>query len=91
MSDTPIFDKINSEVGEPPVTRGADGEPTLKPQPKVIAGAVTGLILTVIVGAINAVTPDLFAGLGQWGVVVFAGVVALGSALAAYIKRPANG
>lgn len=55
--------------------------------PKVIASSVTSLALIVIVGAISAITPDLFAGLGAWGGVVYAAVVALGGALAGYIKR----
>lgn len=64
------------------------GTPTGIPSPKVIASVVTGIGLTVAVGAIAAITPDHFASLGLWGGVVYGGVVALGSSLAAYIKRP---
>ena len=70
------------------VTTDAVGRPTAAPQPKVIAGAVTGIALTVVVGAIAAITPEHFEALGVWGGVIYGGVVALGSALAAYIKRP---
>lgn len=70
------------------ITTDETGAPTSKPQPKVIAAALTGIVLTVIVGALNAITPELFTALGSWGPVVYAGVVALGSSLAAYIKRP---
>lgn len=70
------------------VTTDEQGKPTAAPQPKVVAGAVTGIVLTVVVGSLNAITPDLFAWAGAWGPVLFAGTVALGSALAAYVKRP---
>lgn len=73
-----------------PVTTDANGKPTLAPQPKVIAGAIAGIALTVAVGAIDAITPDLFGALGPWAPVAYAGVVALGSSLAAYIKRPSS-
>lgn len=72
------------------VTTDATGTPTATPQPKVLAGAITGIALTVAVGAIAAVTPEHFAALGVWGGVIYGGVVALGSSLAAYIKRPSE-
>lgn len=71
-----------------PVTTDEKGNPTAAPAPKVVAAAVTGVALTVVVGAIAAITPDHFAALGPWGAVVYGGVVALGTSLAAYIKRP---
>ena len=54
---------------------------------KAIAAAATGLGLTVLVGAINAITPELFEPLGPWGAVLYAGVVAGGATLATYITR----
>jgi uncharacterized membrane protein len=55
--------------------------------PKVIAQAVTSVLLVGIVAAIGAITPELFAGLGAFQGVAFAGVVAIGGALAGYITR----
>lgn len=55
--------------------------------PKVIAPAVFNLVLIAVTAAITAITPDLFAGLGPWGPVLFAGVAAIGTALTGYIKR----
>lgn len=62
-------------------------DPSKTPSPKVIAQAATGLVLIIIIAAINAVTPEMFVALGQWAGVAYAGVVALGGALAGYIKR----
>lgn len=70
------------------VTTDAAGKPTLAPSPKVIAGAVTGIGLAVVVAVLAAVTPDMLAPLGAWGTLIYAGVVALGASLAAYLKRP---
>jgi len=55
--------------------------------PKIIAGALTSIGLTVLIAAIGAITPDLFDGLGVWGPVVYAAVVAVGGAIAGYVKR----
>lgn len=55
--------------------------------PKVVAAAVTDIALVVVVGGISAITPELFNFLGDWKAVAFAGVVALGGALAGYIKN----
>lgn len=71
-----------------PVTTDENGEPTLKPQPKVAAGAITAGVLVVIVAILAAVTPDMLSGLGSWGVLLFAGITALGQFLGAYMKRP---
>ena len=72
------------------VTTNSNGERTSVPQAKVIAGAVTGISLAIILGMVQAVTPDHLSFLGQWGSVVYGGVVALGSAIAAYLKRPSD-
>lgn len=55
--------------------------------PKVIAQFVTGIVLTAVVAAISAITPDLFADLGAWGPVVYMAIVAVGGTLAGYLKR----
>jgi hypothetical protein len=55
--------------------------------PKVIAGAVTSLVITAVVAGIAALTPETFAGLGIWGPIAYAAVVAVGGNLAAYLKR----
>ena len=65
-------------------TETPDPKTTLSP--KVIAQAVTSVALVVLVAAINAVTPELFAFLGDFAGIAYAGVVALGGALAGYIK-----
>lgn len=54
--------------------------------PKVIASAVTSIALIAIIAAIGAMTPDLFAFLGQWAGVAYAAVVAVGGGLAGYLK-----
>jgi hypothetical protein len=55
--------------------------------PKVAAGAITSAALVVLLAIITAVTPDMVDGLGQWGTLVYAGIVALGGVIASYIKR----
>lgn len=64
----------------------ADPSITLGPG-KAISAALTGLGLTVLVGAINAITPELFEPLGPWGAVLYAGIVAGGATLATYVTR----
>lgn len=54
--------------------------------PKVKAQGLTALTLVVLLGAINAITPDLLAPLGAWSPVAFAGVVALGGFIAGWLK-----
>ena len=54
--------------------------------PKVVAGAITSIGLTVLVAALGAISPNLFDGLGVWGPVVYAAVVAIGGAIAGYVK-----
>lgn len=57
--------------------------------PKVTAAtvtsAITGLFLTVVVAALNSVTPDLFHALGPWSGVVFTAVIAGGTYLSGYL------
>lgn len=63
--------------------------------PKVTAGTIGGAISAAVgaglAAAVAAATPDLVAGLGPWGVVVFAGVTvaagSLGNFLAGYATR----
>lgn len=64
------------------------GQPTAKPTAKVLAGAITGLGLTVVVAVLTAITPELLEPLGPWAGPAFAGIGALAVALAAYIKKP---
>ena len=54
--------------------------------PKVIAQFVTGVLLTAIIAAIGAITPDFFNDLGAWGPVLYMAVVSVGSSLAGYLK-----
>jgi len=79
---TPIYDNLEG------VTTDEQGKPTAKPTAKVRNGAITGIALAVGVAILNAVTPDMLSNLGSWGVLIYAGVVALGSSLAAYITKP---
>lgn len=74
--------------GVPSVTTDANGDPTLKPTPKILAAGVTMGALVVVVAMLGAITPDMLTALGQWAPVVFAGIVALGGFLAGYAKRP---
>jgi drug/metabolite transporter (DMT)-like permease len=62
-------------------------EPESTVSPKVVAQAATGIALAVILAVITAVTPDMLSSLGSWGVLLYAGIVALGGALAGYVKR----
>lgn len=71
-----------------PVTTDENGVPTLRPTGKVLAGAISGLGLTVVVAVLTAITPDLLEPLGPWAGPAFAGIGALAVALAAYIKAP---
>jgi len=61
-----------------------DAEKTISP--KVIASAVTSVLLVAVIAAIGAITPDLFAGLGVWAPVAYAAVVSVGATLAGYLK-----
>lgn len=71
-----------------PITIDENGEPTPVPTPKVAAGAIWGIGLAVAVAVLAAVTPQMLEFLGAWGVLIYAGIVALGGSLAAYLKRP---
>lgn len=79
---TPIYDAVSE------VTTDGAGKPTAKPTTKVLAGAITGLGLTVVVAVLTAITPDLLAPLGLWAGPAFAGIGALAVALGAYLKKP---
>lgn len=70
------------------VTTDENGQPTLKPQPKLVASVVTSGALVVLVAILTAVTPELLSFLGPWAPVAFAGIVALAGFLGGYIKRP---
>lgn len=70
------------------VTTDAQGNPTLKPTGKVVAGVATSGALVVVVALLTAVTPDLLGFLGDWAPVAFAGVVALAGFLGSYVKAP---
>lgn len=70
------------------VTTDEHGVPTSQPTAKVRNGAITGILLAVGVAVLNAVTPQMLEDLGSFGVLIYAGVVALGGSLAAYITKP---
>lgn len=72
------------------VTTDTTGAPTSAMNPKVAASAITGIVLVVVVAVLSAVTPTMLETLGPWGVLIYSGIVALGSALAGYIKRPGD-
>lgn len=55
--------------------------------PKVIAGTAAGIIATVVVGALDGVTPELLEPLGAWASVVRGAIVAASASLAAYVVR----
>lgn len=55
--------------------------------PKVIASLIVSAGLIVVGAMLLAITPEMFAGLGQWAPVVFAGVVTLGNLIAGYVKN----
>lgn len=80
---TPIYDDVAKDV-----TTDENGQPTAKPTAKVRNGAITGIALAVGVAILSAVTPDMLTPLGSWGVLIYAGIVALGSSLAAYLTKP---
>lgn len=71
-----------------PVTRDKNGNPTLKPTGKVVAGIASSGALVVVVALLTAINPDLLAPLGPWSSVVYAGIVALAGFLGSYIKAP---
>lgn len=70
------------------VTTDETGTPTPKPTAKVRNGAITGIALALGVAVLSAVTPEMLESLGSWGVLIYAGIVSLGSSLAAYLTRP---
>lgn len=54
--------------------------------PKVIASAVSGLAVTLILGLLNAVTPETFAFLGSWSSLAYMLVVAVAGVVAGWAK-----
>ncbi len=76
------------QAGRTVTADATTGEPTAKPTGKVLATAVSGAALVVVVAMLAAVTPDLLTFAGPWSVVLYAGIVALGGFLAGYLKRP---
>lgn len=78
------------EGTDPETAEKTDAETTLSP--KVLASGVTALVLAVALGAINAITPDLFDFLGPWGTVAYGGVISLGAFLAGrQVRDPLRG
>lgn len=55
--------------------------------PKVIATLMSGGGAVVLFALLTAITPDLLAPLGVWAPVALAGITALASVVAGYIKR----
>lgn len=78
---TPIFDELN-------VTRDANGIPTKAPSHKVKVAALWGTLATVATAMLAAVTPDMLSFAGQFTPVIYAGVVALATVVAAYVAKP---
>lgn len=72
------------------VTTDAQGNPTLKPTSKVVAGAVSAGALVVVVAVLTAINPELLSFAGEWSGVLYAGVVALAGFLGSYIKAPSG-
>lgn len=81
---TPIFDNVANDT----VTTDAEGTPTLKPNAKVLAGIVAGIVVTLGVAMLSAVTPEMLGFAGQFTPVIFAGVGAIVAIGTAYLKRP---
>lgn len=54
--------------------------------PKIIAAAWSGGGAIVVFALLTAITPELLAGLGAWAPVALAGITALASVVAGYIK-----
>lgn len=67
-----------SHIDSPP-------DPSKVISPKIIATGVVYLIGTGVVAAGAALTPDLFAFAGPWGVVLYAGVVGAIAQLAGWL------
>jgi len=79
---------------EEPTTPNEDGysaSKTLEAEalisPKVVVGAVTGLVLAIVVAVLGAVTPDMLASLGAWAPLVFVAITTAATQLAGYLKR----
>lgn len=62
-------------------------DPSKVISPKIIATGIVYITGAGILAAGAALTPDLFDGLGRWGVVAYAGVVGALASLAGYFTR----
>lgn len=54
--------------------------------PKVVAGFLSGGGAVVVFAILTAVTPELLEPLGVWAPIVLAGITALASVVAGYMK-----
>lgn len=54
--------------------------------PKVTASTVTAVLVTSILANVTLITPDLFAGLGQYGPLAYGVIIAAAGALAGWWK-----
>lgn len=55
--------------------------------PKVSWGAAAGVILTVVVAMLTAITPDMLDWAGRYTPIIYAGIGALVTVSTAYLKR----
>ena len=78
---------VTYENGKPG-TADEQGNPTLKPTGKVLAGIASSGALVVLVAVLTAVNPELLDFAGEWKGVLYAGVVAIAGFLGSYIKAP---
>lgn len=70
---------------EKPVTTDPEGEPTLEPQPKVLAAGVAGAVTVLVVFIVHVIWPDF--DIPAEAVAAFTTLV---SFAAAYFKRPSK-
>lgn len=55
--------------------------------PKVSWGAAAGVILTILVAMLTAITPDMLDWAGRFTPIIYAGIGALVTVITAYLKR----
>lgn len=55
--------------------------------PKLIAGALTGLALAIVVAVLGAVTPDMLESLGAWAPLAFVAITTAATQLSVYLRR----
>lgn len=55
--------------------------------PKVTIGTLVGFCITILGGALAAITPNTFKDFGVWGPVIFSAVSVAGMALTGYLKK----